>query len=160
MLKGLKNPRAKRKVPLILGIWKYRILKLFMKELSIKTTKQEEFIDITREVERVVSESKIEKGICYLYTPHTTSGITINENADPDVLRDIKTGLDSVVPDRGDWLHSEGNSPAHIKSSLIGPTLFVFVEGGTLALGTWQGIYFCEFDGPRTRKLWVKVVKD
>ena len=106
----------------------------------------------------MVSASGIEDGICHVFVPHTTAAVTINENADPDVVRDITEILEKIVPWRGDYAHSEGNSAAHVKASMLGFSETVFVEGGRLALGTWQSLYFCEFDGPRTRKVWVKVV--
>ncbi len=129
-----------------------------LKEFSL-TTEREGFTDITRLIEGTVRESGITEGICVVHCPHTTAGITINENADPDVVRDLLVGLDRAFPDRGDFLHGEGNSTAHLKSSSVGPSLTVIVTGGTLLLGTWQGVYFCEFDGPRRRKFYVKVVE-
>ena len=129
-----------------------------MEEFEVSTSKHQEFIDITPRVQGMVLKSKIKEGICLIFIPHTTAGITINENADPSVQRDILYGLDHFVPKRG-FEHSEGNSPAHIKSSLIGSSLSVIIENGSLKLGTWQGIYFCEFDGPRKRNVWVKILK-
>ena len=126
-------------------------------EMMVKTGRKEEFVDITDRVQEVVSKSGVSQGVCYIFIPHTTAGITINENADPDVVRDILSALDRVIPDHWEFRHAEGNSPAHIKASLMGCSLYVLVKGGQLALGTWQGIYLCEFDGPRTRKVWVEV---
>lgn len=116
------------------------------------------FVDITARVRQIVRESGIEEGLCVVYCPHTTAAITINENADPDVVRDLKLALADIFPDRRDFKHAEGNSTAHLKSSAIGASETIPVAGGTMALGTWQGIYFCEFDGPRHRKVCVQVV--
>ena len=127
--------------------------------LNISSSKKVQLIDITGEVSRVVRDGKVSSGLCVVYVPHTTAAVTINENADPDVRTDIIKGLGSIVPDDLDYDHSEGNSPAHIRSSIIGNTVQVFVDGGELVLGTWQGIYFCEFDGPRSRKAHVKVIE-
>lgn len=125
---------------------------------SVKTRLHEELIDITSEVQRAVSSSKVSDGICFVYTPHTTAAITINENADPTVQRDILKGLAHLNLESVSFSHMEGNSPSHIKSSIIGCSEIVFIEKGSLALGTWQGIYFCEFDGPRSRKVFVKIL--
>ncbi len=129
-----------------------------MKTLSVTTRANQELVDITGEVQGAVRDLGIEDGVCFIYTPHTTAAITINENADPDVKRDILKGLDHFQLEKVDFAHMEGNSPSHVKSSLVGCSQAVFVEGGRLLLGTWQGIYFCEFDGPRTRKVLVKVL--
>ena len=129
-----------------------------MKTVHIQTGARTEFIDITGKVQDVVRESKAQEGICYLFVPHTTAGITINENADPSVHQDIIMELDKVIPFDDQYRHSEGNSAAHIKASIIGFSETVFIESGMLLLGTWQGIYFCEFDGPRRRALHVKVI--
>ena len=125
-------------------------------EISIKTNKREELIDITDKVQEIVRASKIEDGIAIIQIQHTTAGITINENADSDVKSDILKGLS--IFDNPDYQHSEGNSPAHIKSSLIGSSVTIIIEEGNLQLGTWQGIMFCEFDGPRNRKVLVEVI--
>jgi len=114
-------------------------------------------VDITKDVAAAAAGAAA--GVCFVYTPHTTAAVTINENADPDVASDMVKGLDRIVPDDPGYDHAEGNSPAHIKSSLVGCSLTVLVERGRLLLGTWQGIYFCEFDGPRTRKVYVKVIE-
>ena len=116
------------------------------------------FVDITARVRQIVRESGIEEGLCVVYCPHTTAAITINENADPDVVRDLKLALADIFPDRRDFKHAEGNSAAHLKSSAIGASETIPVTGGAMALGTWQGIYFCEFDGPRTRRFYVKLL--
>ena len=127
--------------------------------LNISSSKKVQLIDITGEVSRVVRDGEAVSGLCVVYVPHTTAAVTINENADPDVRTDIIKGLGAIVPDDLDYDHSEGNSPAHIRSSIIGNTVQVFVDRGELVLGTWQGIYFCEFDGPRSRKVHVKVIE-
>ncbi|KGK86469.1 secondary thiamine-phosphate synthase enzyme YjbQ [Clostridium sp. HMP27] len=127
-------------------------------EHSLKTTKQDQFIDITSIVQEEVSKSNVKDGIAVVFIPHTTAGVTINENADPDVVHDILLGLDKAFPEKNGYLHMEGNSHAHIKASLMGSSCSVIVENGKLKLGTWQGIYFCEFDGPRNRKFYVKVI--
>lgn len=126
---------------------------------QVKTSKQTEFIDITRSVQEAVKKTGMEEGICFIFIPHTTAAVTINENADPSVSQDIIMELNKVVPFQDRYQHLEGNSPAHIKASLIGCSQTVFVESGKLALGTWQGIFFCEFDGPRNRNVYVKVVR-
>jgi secondary thiamine-phosphate synthase enzyme len=128
--------------------------------LQISTRSQTEFIDITGDIQKVVSESKIKSGLCQIFIPHTTAAVTINENADPSVRRDILVELNKLIPFEDDYQHSEGNSAAHIKSSLVGCSLTVIIEENRLQLGTWQGIYLCEFDGPRSRKVWVKILKD
>ncbi len=128
-----------------------------IKTVQIQTGGRTEFIDITGKVQDVVRESKAREGICYLFVPHTTAAITINENADPSVHQDIIMELNKVIPFDDQYRHIEGNSAAHIKASIIGFSETVFIESGTLLLGTWQGIYFCEFDGPRRRRLHVKV---
>jgi secondary thiamine-phosphate synthase enzyme len=126
---------------------------------QVRTSKQIEFIDITRSVQEAVKETGAEDGVCIVFVPHTTAGITINENADPSVVQDIIMELNKIVPFKDQYHHLEGNSPAHIKACILGCSQTVFVESGNLALGTWQGIFFCEFDGPRNRKVYVKVMK-
>lgn len=126
-----------------------------MKSFTIRTGTRSEMIDITPQVRSALEESRMENGVCYVYVPHTTAGVTINENADPDVQRDILAELDKVIPLNDHYHHSEGNSAAHIKSSLMGASVVVFVEKGHLVLGTWQSIFFCEFDGPRSRRFMV-----
>lgn len=121
-------------------------------------TEKEGFYDITSKVSQAVRENKIIEGICLVYCPHTTAGITINENADPDVVTDLLYGLNQAYPDRPEFRHFEGNSAAHLKSSSIGCSQTVIIEDGRLLMGTWQGIYFCEFDGPRKRRYYVKLV--
>lgn len=124
-----------------------------MPVINIPTSRRVEFIDITKKVQRALSNAGIQSGLCHVFVPHTTAGVTINENADPDVVRDIVTTLERLVPERGDYRHGEGNSDAHIKASIMGFSQSIPVENGRLALGTWQGVYFCEFDGPRTRQM-------
>ena len=126
---------------------------------SVKSSKQTEFIDITRPVQEVVQKVGVKEGLCVIFTPHTTAAVTINENADPSVPRDILMELNKIVPFEDRYQHTEGNSSAHIKSSLVGCSQTLFIESGRLLLGTWQGIFFCEFDGPRNRQVYVKVVK-
>ena len=128
--------------------------------LNIKTRSRIEFQNITRAVQEVVDSSGVENGICYLFVPHTTAAVTLNEQADPSVVEDIIEQLDAMVPQHSGYRHSEGNSPAHIKSSILGTSQMVLVEDRRLVLGTWQGIFFCEFDGPRSRSLLVKIVPD
>ncbi|MBM4311755.1 MAG: YjbQ family protein [Deltaproteobacteria bacterium] len=128
-----------------------------MHTLSVKTKNQTEMIDITRDVSAVVASSGIRDGVCTVFIPHTTAGVTINENADPDVQRDILMEINKIVPRQDGYRHAEGNSAAHLKSSLFGSSATVIVAGGRLCLGTWQSIFFCEFDGPRTREVWVQV---
>lgn len=128
--------------------------------LDVNTSERTQMLDITPAVGRLVTQSGVIEGTCLLYVPHTTAGLTINENADPTVVADMLMELNKMVPFDDGYRHSEGNSAAHIKSSLVGVNLFLLVSGGKLQLGTWQGIYFCEFDGPRRRKVLVKVVKE
>ena len=122
------------------------------------STQKEGFYDITQEVRRDVAESQVKSGIAIVYCPHTTAGITINENSDPNVVRDMTLGLEKAFPDHTEFRHAEGNSAAHLKASAIGSSVTVIVENGKPLLGTWQGIYFCEFDPPRSRKFYVKVL--
>jgi secondary thiamine-phosphate synthase enzyme len=128
-----------------------------IKELKVRTTSRVDLVDVTRLVQKAVSEAKVESGLCTLYVPHTTAAVTINENADPSVRTDIIKELNKVIPFDDNYSHLEGNAAAHIKSTLTGCSETILVEGGSLVLGTWQGIYFCEFDGPRNRTLMVKV---
>lgn len=128
-----------------------------MYEFTLRTERQN-FYNITSNVERAIKESGVTDGICTVFCPHTTAGVTINENADPDVVHDLLFALDKTYPDREEFRHAEGNSSAHLKASVMGSSITVIVEKGKLILGTWQGIYFCEFDGPRIRKYYVKVM--
>ena len=127
-------------------------------EFSVRTHNRTEFLDITAQVGKIIQESKVSSGLAVVFVPHTTAAVTINENADPSVQHDLLSDLNRLVPFTGPYQHTEGNSAAHIKSSLVGPSKTLLIENGRLALGTWQGIYFCEFDGPRTRKAWVKII--
>lgn len=127
--------------------------------INIKTEKKNELVDITDKVEDAVKESGITDGIVHIYSMHTTAAITINENADPDVITDIITTLDQLIPYENNYLHIEGNSAAHLKTALVGTSELVPIEKGRLTLGTWQGIFFCEFDGPRQRKVCVSFVR-
>ncbi len=130
-----------------------------MEAITVKTSQRTEFIDITKAVAESVRRLGLERGMATVFVPHTTAGITINENADPDVLRDMSMALDRMIPWSGPYRHGEGNSAAHVKASLMGSTAQVIVEAGDLRLGTWQSLFFCEFDGPRTRQLWVTAVQ-
>jgi secondary thiamine-phosphate synthase enzyme len=127
--------------------------------LSVKTSSRTELIDITSKIAKSVTESGVTDGLCMLYVPHTTAAVTINESADPSVKGDILMVLNQIIPWDADYKHMEGNSPAHVKSTLVGASELVAVENGTLILGTWQGIFFCEFDGPRTRKVHVRIME-
>jgi len=129
-----------------------------IEEITVKTKERIEFIEITGEVERILSKSGKRKGIVSVYVPHTTAGITINENADPDVVRDIISTLDKLVPREGVYRHTEGNADSHIKASIVGSSVTIPFLEHRLLLGTWQGIFFCEFDGPRRRKVIVSVI--
>lgn len=129
-----------------------------LKKVNVRTNKQVEFVKITHLMQQVVNESSIQDGVCYVYVPHTTAGVTINEGADPDVVRDIIMELNKIVPFEDNYAHLEGNSAAHIKATLVGSSVTVPVENGKLVLGTWQSIFFCEFDGPRSRKVLVKIL--
>ncbi len=129
-----------------------------MEKISLRTNSRIDLIEITDKVQAVVSQSKVKDGVCFIFCPHTTAGLTINENADPSVRRDIIQTLNKLVPAQAGYAHSEGNADSHIKSSIFGATLTIFVQGGRLAFGAWQGIYFCEGDGPRTREVWIKVM--
>jgi len=129
-------------------------------QFSVSTKKNEEFVDITYLIKQAIEKSKIQNGIAVVYCPHTTAGITINENADPDVVRDIISTLDRVFPIHGDYRHIEGNSHAHLKSSYMGAEKTIIIHEGKLVLGTWQSVYFCEFDGPRNRKVFIKLISD
>jgi secondary thiamine-phosphate synthase enzyme len=131
-----------------------------MRTITVKTHSQTEMLDITAEIQAVLRDETFENGLCMLYVPHTTAGITINESADPSVKRDIMMVLNQMVPWKADYRHMEGNSPAHVKSTLMGASELIAVQDGRLVLGTWQGIFYCDFDGPRTRKLHIKLIPD
>jgi secondary thiamine-phosphate synthase enzyme len=130
---------------------------MITKELQLKTTTRIELVDITSQVERAVEATGVTEGICILTVPHTTAAITVNENADPSVKADIITKLNALAPAGDRYQHREGNADAHIKATVVGPSETLLVEGGRLLLGTWQGVFFCEFDGPRSRKVVIKV---
>jgi len=125
---------------------------------NVRTGGETDWINITGEVQKIVSASGVREGICVVFVPHTTAAVTINENADPDVPRDVNLALNAISPDRREFHHSEGNSAAHTKTSLVGPSITLIVAEGRLLLGTWQGIWFNEYDGPRTRKVHVRVM--
>ena len=130
-----------------------------MTRIELKTTSRTEMIPLTGQVQQVVAESNVHQGVCHLYIPHTTAAVTINENADPSVPHDILHIIDRIIPfDDSGYRHAEGNSAAHIKAILVGVSETILIEDGRLALGTWQGIFFCEFDGPRNRQIFVKVI--
>jgi secondary thiamine-phosphate synthase enzyme len=131
-----------------------------MQTLSVKTDRRTQFVYVTAQVQKVVASSGVANGTCYLYVPHTTAAITINECADPNVSRDVEGALDRLVPATWPYRHSEGNSDSHVKAVLLGASQILHVESGKLVLGRWQGVFFCEFDGPRDRRLQVKVVAD
>jgi len=131
-----------------------------MQTLGIKTSRRTELRDITDEVKKAVRDSGVRHGVCHLYVPHTTAGIMINEHADPDVASDVEGIVDRLVPHSGPYRHAEGNTDSHMKAILTGTSQLVFIEGGELVLGTWQGIFLCEFDGPRQRTVFVKIVPD
>ena len=127
-------------------------------KLDVHTSKHTQMVDITHLIRKAVADSGVSDGICTVFIPHTTAAVTINENADPDVVRDFTTEIDKIVPLEDGYHHMEGNSAAHLKASMIGFSEQIIVDGGKLVLGTWQGIYFCEFDGPRRRNVYVKVM--
>jgi secondary thiamine-phosphate synthase enzyme len=129
-------------------------------KISLSTGSRSQFLDITGRVQEVIAREKVKDGLALVWVPHTTAGLTVNENADPDVVRDIIASLDKQFPWDDCYAHSEGNSAAHIKSSLMGCSQAMIIKDGRLALGTWQGLYFCEFDGPRKRDVWIKLMAD
>ncbi len=128
-------------------------------EISIRSSRRVEMIDITSKVREVVKKSGVKEGICVLYVPHTTAAVTINENADPSVRVDIENTLTKLVPYGAGYAHLEGNADAHIKSTIVGPSESLIIRNGDILLGTWQGIFFCEFDGPRSRRFYVKIIE-
>lgn len=131
-----------------------------METLLVKTGRRTQLVDVTERVQRAVAQAGVSSGVCYIYVPHTTAGVLINEHADPDVARDVEATLDRLVPRTGAYRHSEGNSDSHVKATLVGTSQIVFIEGGKLSLGRWQGIFLCEFDGPRERQMYVRVVEN
>ena len=130
----------------------------YLHDFNVRTTQQNEWLNISAEVQRAVAASGVKEGICVVFVPHTTAAVTVNENADSDVPHDVSLALDLISPDRREFRHGEGNSAAHTKTSLVGPSLTLIVSGGRLLLGTWQGIWFNEYDGPRNRKVHVRVL--
>jgi|SRR5215475_2618458 len=131
-----------------------------IESLHVRTDRRTQLVDVTNEVQRIVGKSGVEQGICHVYVPHTTAGVTINEHADPDVASDFEGVVDRLIPNRGPYRHAEGNSASHARTILTGASQQIFVEQGRLALGRWQGIFLCEYDGPRERTMQVKVVPD
>ncbi|HHS97290.1 MAG TPA: YjbQ family protein [Chloroflexi bacterium] len=131
-----------------------------MRQIEVQTQAHQEFREITDQVQAVVQASGVAEGICFLFCPHTTAGLTLNENWDPTVRRDLGLVFTDLVPHRPDFRHAEGNSPAHAKATLVGNSLFLFVRGGRLVLGSWQGIFLAEFDGPRRRRIWVRIMEE
>jgi len=130
-----------------------------LESFTVRTSRRNELIDITQKVREVIRKSGIRNGICVVYVPHTTAAVTVNEHADPSVAVDIENALTRLVPPNAGYRHLEGNADSHIKTTMVGPSITLIVENGDLLLGTWQGVFFCEFDGPRTRKVYVKVVQ-
>ena len=130
---------------------------IVLEEFRVKTPKREVLVNITSEINKIVKNTHINDGVCRIFVPHTTAGVTINENADPAVMKDVISYLNELIPQRAGFSHMEGNSDAHIKSSLTGPSLDIIIHKGKLVLGTWQGIMFAEYDGPRNRKVYVQV---
>jgi secondary thiamine-phosphate synthase enzyme len=129
-------------------------------ELAVRTARRTQLLDVTAGVAKMVRDSGVQSGVCYVYVPHTTAGVIINENADPDAAADIEAALARLVPQNAIYRHAEGNSDSHIKTSLVGSSVTIFISNGQLELGRWQGIFFCEFDGPRSRRLRVKILPD
>ncbi len=127
-------------------------------ELQVKSSRREEMIEITAMLQQVIAKEQLREGLCFIFIPHTTCGVTINESADPDVVKDITGVFAQLVPRQGNYRHLEGNADAHIKASIVGASQQVIVSAGRLVLGTWQGVFLCEFDGPRQRKVWVKLL--
>ncbi len=128
-------------------------------QFSIRTDSRVQFINIDEQLQQAIRQSGVQQGICVVFVPHTTAGVTINENADPDVVRDLATEINKVIPFEDHYRHSEGNSAAHIKSSLMGQSVTLIIEQGRILYGTWQSCYFCEFDGPRSRRVFVKIME-
>jgi len=131
-----------------------------MEKITVQTRKRNDFVEITDKIESIVKSKNIKSGICFIFVPHTTCGLTINENADISVRKDIIDKLSEIVPENGNYSHMEGNSDSHIKSTIVGHSLSIFIENNSLKLGTWQGIFLCEFDGPRIREVWIKIIKE
>ena len=134
-------------------------LNFMLKTFSLKTSRRVEFLNITGQIEKTLAESRVKSGLITVFVPHTTAGVTINENADPDVVSDMIGYFNKAVPFNDNYSHGEGNSAAHIKSSIFSPSLTLIIDQGEIILGTWQSVYFCEFDGPRMREFYVKVIE-
>jgi secondary thiamine-phosphate synthase enzyme len=131
-----------------------------IERISVKTEQRTELRDITENVQHIVDKQNVSEGLLYVYCPHTTAALTVNENCDPAVQTDISNTMSKLVPANSGYTHAEGNADAHVKSSIIGSSKTLFIEKGSICFGTWQGIYLCEFDGPRTREVWVKIIKE
>lgn len=129
-------------------------------KFKVNTPKRNQLVDISKDIRAIIDKHKIKEGVLHVFCPHTTAAITINENADPSVQTDISETLSKLIPPRPDYAHTEGNADAHIKASIVGSSRTLFINEGKIAFGTWQGIYLCEFDGPRTREVWVKILKE
>jgi len=129
-------------------------------KFNVNTPKRNQLVDISKDIRAIIDKHKIKEGVLHVFCPHTTAAITINENADPSVQTDISETLSKLIPLRPDYAHTEGNADAHIKASIVGSSRTLFINEGKIAFGTWQGIYLCEFDGPRTREVWVKIIKE
>lgn len=134
-------------------------MSISISNLRINTSLEAEFINITTFIQQIIKQSNVKEGIVVVFCPHTTAGITINENADPDVVRDLLYGYDKAYPKKGNYHHFEGNSHAHLKASVVGASETIIIHDGQLQLGTWQGVYLCEFDGPRNRTLYIKIIE-
>ncbi len=129
-------------------------------KIKVSTPIRNQLVDITKEIQTIIDKHKIREGILYIFCPHTTAAITVNENYDPSVQSDISNTLSKLIPHHSDYAHTEGNADAHIKAAMVGSSRILFIQNGKIAFGTWQGIYLCEFDGPRTREVWVKIIKE
>ncbi len=131
-----------------------------LEKLMVDTNTRCQLIDVSKEIQAIINKHKIEQGTVHIFCPHTTAAVTVNENYDPSVPSDITNALSKLIPHHADYTHTEGNADAHIKSAIVGSSRTLFIKDGKIALGTWQGIYLCEFDGPRTREVWIKLIKD
>jgi len=131
-----------------------------LEKIKVSTPTRNQLVDITREIQTLVDKHKVKDGILYVFCPHTTAAVTVNENYDPSVQSDISGTLSKLIPHRAGYAHTEGNADAHIKAALVGSSRTLFIQNGKISFGQWQGIYLCEFDGPRTREVWVKIIKE
>jgi secondary thiamine-phosphate synthase enzyme len=131
-----------------------------IEKINVSTRQRVQMIDITSQIQRLINKKELEDGIAYVFCPHTTAAVTINENCDPSVQSDINATLSTLIPHDSRYAHTEGNADAHIKSAIMGSSRILFVKAGKINLGTWQGIFFCEFDGPRTREVWIRIIKE